>query len=253
MKLHTARRLAALLLAILLCCTAGCASAADDPASESSAIPTAPPEAYSILYPVEIYPEEESSAPPTAEPTPDPTEAPTPEPAAEPAEITEEITAMYPLLEAHTLALLNGNTYDPEDPFYFWQTIIFAMDTCGMDFYTAETMGSALVLSRGVIEEMASGLFEGAGEALLEIPDELSDMIQYDQSADAFSCALNEGYFRIEPQTWTQTEEEFELTAAFYIGEDPEAAANLSAVLVPNTRAGNSLFTYTIRSITLTA
>ena len=160
---------------------------------------------------------------------------------------------MYPLLEAHVLAALNGSTFQAEDPVYFWMTVAFAMDTCGMDFYTAETMGSALVLSRGVIEEMASGLFEGAGDALLEIPDALGDLIQYDQTADVFSHPLNESSFRIEPETLTEADGVLTLHAALYVGEDTEPAAKFTAELVPNTRSGNSLFLYSVRSVTLTA
>ena len=251
MKKTYGKRISALLCALLLLFLTGCASVPADPSS--TPMPTAPPDAHSVIYPEEIYPEEEPSASPTAEPTPEPTAEPTAEPTPASAEITAEIAAMYPLLEAHILTGLTGGVFDAADPVYYWRTISFAMDACGMDFYTAETMGSALVLSRGVIEEMASGLFEGAGEALLEIPDALSDVIWYDQAADAFSCPLGEGNFRIEPENLTVSEGVLTLHGAFFAGDDPEPVVRFTAELVPNTRSGNSLFLYAVRSITLTA
>ena len=50
---------------------------------------------------------------------------------------------MAPLLEAHILAQMNGMAFDANDPVYFWQTAAFAVDNCGMTFYSAETTGSA--------------------------------------------------------------------------------------------------------------
>ena len=73
---------------------------------------------------------------------------------------------------------MNGMAFDANDPVYFWQTAAFAVDNCGMTFYSAETTGSALVLSRGVMEEIVSGLFESAAnEDLPDIPDSLSGEI----------------------------------------------------------------------------
>lgn len=248
MKAFLMRSTAFLLLCALFCVMAGCSTA---PAASPTPMPTAPPEAQAVFEAAEEYPEETPAPEPTAEPTAEPTPEAAGTPAAEPAEITAEITAMYPLLEAHVLALLNGGRFDPNDPVYFWQTIAFAMDSCGLDFYTSETMGSALVLSRGVIEEMASGLFENGGAVLLEIPAELSEVIVYDQTADAFSHPVSEGSFRIEPESLTETDGALTLTAGFFAGEDPEPAARFTVVLVPNTRTDNSLFTCTVREIAL--
>lgn len=223
------RRITAFFCALLLLCTAGCTQVPDT--SEASTVPTAAP---------------------TASPTPTPTAEPTAERQSA-AEITVEIETMYPLLKAHVLAQLNGGTFSPEDPTYFWQTVAFAIDGCGMDFYTSETMGSALLLSRGVIEEIVSGLFEDGGSVLLEIPDTLSSEIQYDKEADAFAHPLSEGSFTVVPTALTQNEDgSLTLTADFFVGEDTENnITSFTAVLVPNTRSGNSLFTLSIRSISL--
>lgn len=57
---------------------------------------------------------------------------------------------MAPLLEAHILAQMNGMAFDANDPVYFWQTAAFAVDNCGMTFYSAETHRQrAGTLSRG--------------------------------------------------------------------------------------------------------
>lgn len=128
-------------------------------------------------------PEATATASPTAEPTVKSTASPAPESneVSENAEITAELEAMAPLLEAHILAQMNGMAFDANDPVYFWQTAAFAVDNCGMTFYSAETTGSALVLSRGVIEEIVSGLFESAAnEDLPDIPDSLSGEISYE-------------------------------------------------------------------------
>ena len=223
-------------IALLVClclCVAGCAAS---PAEE--AVPTASPTAA-------------PTAAPTATPTAAPTAEPTPEP--KPIEVTVEVESMYPLLQAHVLAQLNGGTFSADDPTYFWQTVSFAMDHCGMDFYSAETVGSALMLSRGVIEEIASGLFEGGGEVLLEIPAALEGEIQYDTEADAFAHPLGEGNFSIAPVSLTESEDGvLTLTAQFFSGSDAEnAITSFTAELVPNARTGNSLFTLSVRSLSL--
>mgnify|MGYP003206165216 CR=1 FL=1 len=88
-------------------------------------------------------PEATATVKSTASPAPESNEV------SENAEITAEIEALAPLLEAHILAQMNGMAFDANDPVYFWQTAAFAVDNCGMTFYSAETTGSALVLSRG--------------------------------------------------------------------------------------------------------
>ena len=85
-------------------------------------------------------PEATATASPTAEPTVKSTASPAPESneVSENAEITAELEAMAPLLEAHILAQMNGMAFDANDPVYFWQTAAFAVDNCGMTFYSAE-------------------------------------------------------------------------------------------------------------------
>ena len=138
---------------------------------------------------------------------------------------------MYPLLEAHMLAILNGGRFDAADPAYFWQTVSFAIDGCGLEFYSAETVGNALVLSRGVVEEIASGLFESASD-LPEIPDALAGG---GYSVSVLNAAEENGVLR--------------LTLDLVSDADGAAVASFTAELVENTRAGNSLFTYAVRSI----
>ena len=203
----------------------------------------------------------EPTAAPTAEPTAAPTAEPTAAPTAEPEEtsggtgpsggLTEHhFEAMKPLFTAHILAQLNGMTYDPNSPEYFWQTVIFAIDGCGMDFYSAETFGSALVLSRGVIEEIASGLFLEGGRALLEIPEQLMGEIQYDSEADAFAHPLSEGGFTVSPTALVLNEDgSYTLTAELLAGD--AAVTAFTATLVENTRSGNSLFTLAVKELTL--
>ena len=165
-------------LALLL---AACGSPAEEAAPTASPAPTAAPEATPAPEPTEAP---ESAASPAASESPAPSEAP--ESGGEGASLSVEAEAMYPLLEAHMLAILNGGRFDASDPAYFWQTVSFAIDGCGLELYSAETVGNALVLSRGVVEEIASGLFESAGD-LPEIPDALAGEIEYDSDADAYA------------------------------------------------------------------
>ena len=112
---------------------------------------------------------------------------------------------MAPLLEAHILAQMNGMAFDANDPVYFWQTAAFAVDNCGMTFYSAETTGSALVLSRGVMEEIVSGLFESAAnEDLPDIPDSLSGEISYDADSDTYARPISGGGFSVEEDATVQ-------------------------------------------------
>lgn len=206
------------------------ASASPVPTASPAAQPTAEPE--STLTPE-----------PTASPTAEPTEAPE----INPEEIPVEVQSMYPLIEAHMLAQLNGCTYDADDPAYFWQTVSFAIDGCGLNFYSAETVGNALLLSRGVIEEIASGLFENAG-ALPEIPESLAGTLQYDTESDSYAHPLGEGGYGIAVHDMTNSADgPLVLTASLTAGGT--AVADFTVELVENTRAGNSLFTYSIRSI----
>lgn len=226
-------------LVLMLCVSlAGC-SAGNIPAS-STAAPSAAPTAGPTAAP---------TAEPTAAPTATPTAEPTPEPVSE--ALRAEIDTMHPLLTAHILAQLNGGTFDKDAPEYFWQTVAFAIDGCGMDFYSAETFGSALVLSRGVIEEIASGLFENGGAFLLEIPASLSGEITYDKDADAFSHPLSEGGFSVNITSASMNADgSVKLTGEFYAAAMPTSAITaFTATLVENTRSGNSVFTLSIKEL----
>ena len=187
--------------------------------------------------------------PPTAEPRVKSTASPAPESneVSENAEITAEIEAMAPLLEAHILAQMNGMAFDANDPVYFWQTAAFAVDNCGMTFYSAETTGSALVLSRGVIEEIVSGLFESAAnEDLPDIPDSLSGEISYDADSDTYARPISGGGFSADIQDCVKSGDVYTVTAAL-IRDENEAV--FTAELVPNPREDNTVFIYSIRTV----
>ena len=124
-------------LALLL---AACGSPAEEAAPTASPAPTAAPEATPAPEPTEAP---ESAASPAASESPAPSEAP--ESGGKGASLSVEAEAMYPLLEAHMLAILNGGRFDAADPAYFWQTVSFAIDGCGLEFYSAETVGNAPV------------------------------------------------------------------------------------------------------------
>ncbi len=236
-------------LVLVLCLTA-CQAGQSASAPQATPEPTAAPEAT-------------PTPAPEATPTPQASESPAPGTAsdteshaqsgaqgAEAGAVSVEVEAMYPLLQAHMLAILNGGTFDVENPAYFWQTVSFAIDGCGLDFYSAETVGNALMLSRGVVEEIASGLFETAGD-LPEIPESLSGEIQYDADADAYSRPLSGGGYSVAVRDSTAQDDTLKLKADLISEANGQAVASFTAVLVPNTREGNSLLTYSIRSIAL--
>ena len=179
-------------------------------------------------------------------------ETPTPSPeATATASPTAEIEAMAPLLEAHILAQMNGMAFDANDPVYFWQTAAFAVDNCGMTFYSAETTGSALVLSRGVIEEIVSGLFESAAnEDLPDIPDSLSGEISYDADSDTYARPISGGGFSADIQDCVKSGDVYTVTAALIRDEnEAEPQAIFTAELVPNPREDNTVFIYSIRTV----
>ena len=222
---------AALTVSIVAC---GSAPAESEPAPTSSPTPTAAPEITPTLEP-------------TASPAVDPTAAPTEVPEAQAEDIPVELQPMYPLIEAHMLAQLNGGAFDAHDPAYFWQTVCFAIDGCGLEFYSAETVGNALVLSRGVVEEIASGLFENGG-VLPEIPETLSGELQYDAEADAYAHPLGGGGYGIAVRGIIDSEDGSLMLMVSLTAGDTDVA-DFSAEIVENTRAGNSLITYSIRSV----
>lgn len=222
-----------LIITLLSMCLTACTDGTESPSSSA-------PES-SVTEP------QVSEAEPT--PAPEPTTSPSPE--VEELEQTAELEVMYPILEAHVLALLNGGSFNADDPEYFWQTVTFAIDGCGMDFYSSETMGNALVLSRGVIEEIASALFEDGGNVLLEIPESLSGDIQYDTESDAFAHPLGEAQFSIELTSAAQDADGVIAVSAELMADGETVITGFTAELVSNTRAGNSLFTLSVRSIEL--
>lgn len=239
------RRLTALFALVLAFALTACQTAADTPTATPA--PTAAPEATPTPAPETTS---TPSAVESASPTPETSPEITPDTSdAENDDISVEIETMYPLLTAHMLAILNGGTFDSADPTYFWQTMSFAIDGCGLEFYSAETVGNALMLSRGVVEEIASGLFEDAGD-LPEIPEALSGEIQYDADADAYAHPLGGGGYSIAVRSCTEDGDTCRLEADLIADATGQPAASFTAVLVPNTRAGNSLFTYAIRSVT---
>ena len=185
-------------------------------------------------------------------PTPSPEATTTASPTAEPTvKSTAEIEAMAPLLEAHILAQMNGMAFDANDPVYFWQTAAFAVDNCGMTFYSAETTGSALVLSRGVMEEIVSGLFESAAnEDLPDIPDSLSGEISYDADSDTYARPISGGGFSVDIQDCVKSGDVYTVTAALIRDEnESEPQAIFTAELVPNPREDNTVFIYSIRTV----
>ena len=153
---------------------------------------------------------------------------------------------MAPLLEAHILAQMNGMAFDANDPVYFWQTAAFAVDNCGMTFYSAETTGSALVLSRGVIEEIESA----ANEDLPDIPDSLSGEISYDADSDTYARPISGGGFSADIQDCVKSGDVYTVTAALIRDEnEAEPQAIFTAELVPNPREDNTVFIYSIRTV----
>lgn len=158
---------------------------------------------------------------------------------------------MAPLLEAHILAQMNGMAFDANDPVYFWQTAAFAVDNCGMTFYSAETTGSALVLSRGVMEEIVSGLFESAAkEDLPDVPDSLSGEISYDADSDTYARPISGGGFSVDIQDCVKSGDVYTVTAALIRDEnEAEPQAIFTAELVPNPREDNTVFIYSIRTV----
>ena len=149
------------------------------------------------------------------------------------------------------LAQMNGMAFDANDPVYFWQTAAFAVDNCGMTFYSAETTGSALVLSRGVMEEIVSGLFESAAnEDLPDIPDSLSGEISYDADSDTYARPISGGGFSVDIQDCVKSGDVYTVTAALIRDENnAEPQAIFTAELVPNPREDNTVFTYSIRTV----
>ena len=174
-------------------------------------------------------------------PTPSPEATATASPTAEP---TVKSTAS-PAPESHEVSE-NAN-----DPVYFWQTAAFAVDNCGMTFYSAETTGSALVLSRGVIEEIVSGLFESAAnEDLPDIPDSLSGEISYDADSDTYARPISGGGFSADIQDCVKSGDVYTVTAALIRDEnEAEPQAIFTAELVPNPREDNTVFIYSIRTV----
>ncbi len=240
--------LAALLFAPLF---AGCASSSGN--SDASLPESAPSSA--------VSPSAAPSAPPeTPTPSPSPTPAPTASPAPETdggekdasqapqeTEIIPEWQAMQPLLEARALLLLNGE--DAQTASGFWHAASFAIDGCGTWFASGEALGSALTLPASVLEEIGSGLYEDFS-ALPEIPEGMEGDVSFDAQADAYTRQTSEIGMPLEISSAAALEDgAVQLVCALSPAVSDGEPYRFTFVIVPNPRPGNTVFTWSIRSV----
>lgn len=97
--------------------------------------------------------------------------------------IDDKIAAMLPVFDS-VICVMGEDGYKPTDKTFFWTTLYLMAVNFENDKIEAVEDGQ-LKVPRQVMQEYATAFFKDYSD-LLEIPKELSDIIKYDESWDAY-------------------------------------------------------------------
>lgn len=148
-------------------------------------------------------------------------------------EVPEAVTAMSPLIQAHATALVDGMTFDSEDPAYYWWAIKYAVDLCGENHPLAEKMEGGVKLPRQAVQEFAAALFADYSD-LLPIPEDMAELIQYDADYDAYIFALGGGGYGLELGKYSMENGDPTLEVSLVSGADGSVSGTWKAIMVHN-------------------
>lgn len=102
-------------------------------------------------------------------------------------EVTQEsIDTMVEPADALVRCMLeNGLDYEPKDPVFFWTALSYFVGAYGTEHELAQVDDESITLPRKAVQEMAIALFADYDD-LLELPEEVSARVTYDESLDAY-------------------------------------------------------------------
>lgn len=98
----------------------------------------------------------------------------------------ESIASMVEPADALVRCMLENNMeYAPKDPVFFWTALSYFIGAYGTDHTLAQVDDESITLPRKAVQEMAIALFADYDD-LLELPEEVSARVTYDESLDAY-------------------------------------------------------------------
>ncbi len=102
-------------------------------------------------------------------------------------EVTQEsIDSMVEPADALVRCMLeNGLEYEPKDPVFFWTALSYFVGAYGAEHTLAQVDDESITLPRKAVQEMAIAMFADYDD-LLELPEEVSARVTYDESLDAY-------------------------------------------------------------------
>ena len=196
-----------------------------------------------------------SAAQETAEAEPETSAVPQDSEAAQeqPAETSEaygdDIISMLPVFDSVIRAVkANDGVYAPKDEMFFWTTLYLLSANYGEQTGKAEFAGDGKIkVARQAMQELASACF-GDYSDLLNVPDELSQTVVYDESIDAYILEPSDiGDSSSQIVDAIDVDGTTQVAVILVSGEEVE---NYMFVIIPNPyvdAVSNPVFRYTIR------
>ncbi len=161
----------------------------------------------------------------------------------------DDIIAMLPVFDSVIRATKeNGGVYAPKDEMFFWTTLYLLSANYGEQTGKAEFAGNGKIkVARQAMQELASACF-GDYSDLLNVPDELSQTVVYDESIDAYILEPSDiGDSSSQIVDAIDVDGTTQVAVILVSGEEVE---NYMFVIIPNPyvdAVSNPVFRYTIR------
>lgn len=104
--------------------------------------------------------------------------------------IASRVEKMQPILDSivRAIGVEGEGMYIPQDPVCFWSVLYLMGENYGTTHPLVEKQGETVVVPRKVMQEFASAAFCDY-DGLLDIPESLQTLVQYDQGVDAYLLA----------------------------------------------------------------
>lgn len=156
--------------------------------------------------------------------------------------------SMTPALHAMVMAMVSHgiSAYDSADTLLGWETLYNMLSLYGQLDERSEYVDEDLFLPSETLQDYAAAL--PAGIDLDTLPQDLSDRMIYDASADSYRVVCgNDSLAEIQVDETIQQDGSLILSGSLVYVVDGSSLAQFQAVLQP----GDNMFGYTIASMTL--
>ena len=162
-------------------------------------------------------------------------------------------TMIAPMDAIMMYAAERGLQYDAEDPAVFWRLMYYYIGNHGSEHSLAKEDNGILQLDRRAVQEFAAAMFADYDD-LMDIPEELSDSVSYDEGMDAYDFSPGDrGLSQSEITGCVKNEDgSYAVTARLYDITDDTTIYAARFKLVENQYVSgieNPLFLYSIESV----